>query len=120
MSRATSVSKSQAPRATERQLRQRYSSQQRLRAYLYGRLPLLLESLVSLGLVALVLLIDVLVLLAAPHPGGTPYTPVDGLIDALKLLTFQSGGDQQAGVGPLLYAANVLFALFFIQTNHTS
>ncbi len=101
-----------APRA----LLQRYSWRQRLRAYFYGRLTLLVESLVSLGLVGLVLLVDMVALVSANAntPGG--YSATDGLIAALRLLTFQSGVDQQHGVGPLLYAANVLFALFFIQT----
>jgi Trk K+ transport system NAD-binding subunit len=103
-------------RGTAPRRRQRYTWRQLLRASLYGRLPLLLESLVSLALVALVLLLDVIVLVSSHPESGPPYTALSGLVDALKLLTFQSGVDQQNGVGPLLYAANVLFALFFIQT----
>jgi Trk K+ transport system NAD-binding subunit len=63
-----------------------------------------------LALVALVLGLDTLVLVSA-HTSA-----VDALVESLRLLTFQSSVDVQHGIGPLLYAANVIFALFFIQT----
>jgi Trk K+ transport system NAD-binding subunit len=93
---------------------QRYSAQQRFRAYMYGRLPLLAESVVSLGLLVLVVLLDMLALLFT-HTGAG-YTPVDALIDTLKLLTFQGGTDTQQVIGPIIYAFNILFALLVIQS----
>jgi Trk K+ transport system NAD-binding subunit len=81
---------------------------------MYGRLPLLAESVVSLGLLVLVVLVDMLALLFTHS--GPGYTPLDGLLDTLKLLTFQGGTDTQQVIGPILYAFNILFALIFIQS----
>lgn len=93
--------------------RQRYGWWASLRAYLYGRLPLLAESLVSLALLAAVIGVDVVALLNS-HQAETL---IDALNSTLRLLTFQSSLDaNKSGPGPLLYFFNVLFALIFIQS----
>lgn len=116
MAPATSAASGQR-RRVDHVLRQHYTWRQRLRAFFYGRFPLLAESLISLGLLGLVIAVDVLVLLSSQSRSDqSNYSPLSALVEALKLLTFQSGNEQQTGIGPLLFAANLIFALFFIQT----
>ncbi|HLZ23352.1 MAG TPA: NAD-binding protein [Ktedonobacterales bacterium] len=92
-------------------LRQRYSPWQRLRANLYGRLPLLIESLVALSLIVLVVVADVLYYATHGVRGlGTE------LQDAIGLLTLNPAVRSSDQTGTALFVFNVLFSLVFIQS----
>src|SRR5690348_13852192 len=88
--------------------RQHYSLWQRLRAGLYGRLSLFVESLVAVGLLLLVLLLDVTYLLR----NGYSRDLGSALVDTISLLALQGQSivkhDQLA---QLLLVANVLFSV---------
>lgn len=91
--------------------RQRYTLWQRLRANLYGRLPLFVESLVALALIILVVLADVLYYLShGIHDIGT------SLQDAVGLLTLNPAVRTNGQAGTALFVFNVLFSLVFIQS----
>src|SRR5260221_1451183 len=93
--------------------RQRYSLWQRLRAGLYGRLSLFVESLVAVGLLLLVLLLDVTYLLQNHYSADL----ARALVDTISLLALQGqsiiGHDSGA---QLLLVANVLFSVLFAQS----
>jgi voltage-gated potassium channel Kch len=93
-------------------LRQRYTLWQRIRANMYGRLPLVLESLIALALITAILVVDVVFFL---HHGYS--TLGDALVATLGLLALQvpnvGHGDQTALT---LLAFNLLFSLLFAQS----
>src|SRR5258706_11165432 len=98
---------------TQAARRQRYSLWQRLRAGLYGRLSLFVESLVAVGLLLLVLLLDVTYLLQNHYSADL----ARALVDTISLLALQGqsiiGHDSGA---QLLLVANVLFSVLFAQS----
>lgn len=98
---------------TQSARRQRYSLWQRLRAGLYGRLALFVESLVAVGLLLLVLLLDVTYLLQNHYSKDLS----SALVDTISLLALQGqsivGNDSGA---QLLLVANVLFSVLFAQS----
>ncbi|HZC77050.1 MAG TPA: hypothetical protein VE258_04840, partial [Ktedonobacterales bacterium] len=98
---------------TQSARRQRYSLWQRLRAGLYGRLSLFVESLVAVGLLLLVLLLDVTYLLKNDYSKDLS----SALVDTISLLALQGqsiiGHDSGA---QLLLVANVLFSVLFAQS----
>src|SRR5260370_12395485 len=97
---------------TQSARRQRYSLWQHVRAGLYGRLSLVVESLVAVGLLLLVLLLDVAYLLQNGY-----HDLSSALVATISLLALQG----QSIVGPdsgakLLLVANVLFSVLFAQS----
>ena len=95
--------------------RQRYSWRQRLRASLYERAPLFIESLVSFALVLLVVLGDVLYLLM--HNPKDFGHPLAALSETLGLLTFQLQPIKENDpLGLVLLIFNIFFSLFFAQS----
>jgi len=97
---------------TQSARRQRYSLWQHVRAGLYGRLSLFVESLVAVGLLLLVLLLDVAYLLQNGY-----HDLSSALVATISLLALQG----QSIVGPdsgakLLLVANVLFSVLFAQS----
>src|SRR5258708_8337200 len=98
---------------TQRARRQRYSLWQHVRAGLYGRLSLFVESLVAVGLLLLVLLLDVTYLLQNDYSKDLG----SALVDTISLLALQGqsiiGHDSGA---QLLLVANVLFSVLFAQS----
>ncbi len=93
-------------------LRQRYTLWQQVRANMYGRLPLLLETLIALGLIAALFVVDSVFFL---HHGSA--TLGDALVATLGLLALQvpniGHGDQTTLT---LLAFNLLFSLLFAQS----
>ncbi|HZC77558.1 MAG TPA: NAD-binding protein [Ktedonobacterales bacterium] len=97
---------------TQSARRQRYSLWQRLRAGLYGRLSLFVESLVAVGLLFLVLLLDVTYLLQ--HGSQDISAALVGSISILALQGQSLVGNDQ--LGRLLLVSNVLFSVLFAQS----
>ncbi|MGO8946767.1 MAG: potassium channel family protein [Ktedonobacterales bacterium] len=93
--------------------RQRYSLSSRVRANLYGRGTLILESLIALLLLAAVLSIDIWFF-------ETHYANEDlpaALVDSFKLLTLQGSlTGVNGGLSEGLFIFNVLFSVLFIQS----
>lgn len=109
--RRTSTAARDEPVPRRQPLRQRYTPWQRLRASLYGRLPLLLESLIALTLIVLVVLADVLYYAThGVHNLGTE------LQDAIGLLTLNPAVRANDRAGTALFVFNVLFSVVFIQS----
>src|SRR5579872_6808525 len=107
--RTSTAAREPAPR--RQPLRQRYTPWQTLRASLYGRLPLLLESLIALTLIVLVVLADVLYYAThGVHGLGTE------LQDAIGLLTLNPAVRANDRAGTALFVFNVLFSVVFIQS----
>ena len=93
-------------------LRQHYSRWQSFRAGMYGRLPLIFESLIALALIVLILFVDIFFFL---HHGATDIG--GALIATLSLLALQTpniGHNDQGGI--VLLVVNVLFSILFAQS----
>ena len=99
------------PSRHEQPLRQRYTPWQLLRANLYGRLPLLIESFVALTLIVLVVAADVLYYLT--HGVSSLGA---ALQDAVGLITLNPTVRSDGRAGTALFVFNVLFSLIFIQS----
>lgn len=108
------ASESSIPRRVRGERRQRYTWWQRLRAGIYGRAPLLVESLLALALIALVVLTDAGYFLSVRDAGNIG----QALLDTLSLLTLnpavRPGPDDSFGAALVVF--NLLFSVLFVQS----
>lgn len=109
-----SASEASLPRRVRGERRQRYTWWQRLRAGMYGRAPLLLESLLALALIALVVLTDTGYFLTVGDAGNIG----QALLDTLSLLTLNPAvrPGPNDSFGAALVVFNLLFSVLFVQS----
>src|SRR6185437_6696502 len=100
------------PRRVRGERRQRYTWWQRLRAGMYGRAPLLVESLLALALIALVVLVDTGYFLSAREGGNLG----QALLDTVSLLTLNPNVRPNDSFGAALVVFNLLFSVLFVQS----
>ena len=109
-----SASELSRPRRVRGERRQRYTWWQRLRAGMYGRAPLLVESLLALALIALVVLVDTGYFLSVRDAGNLG----QALLDTISLLTLnpavRPGPDDSFGAALVVF--NLLFSVLFVQS----
>src|SRR5579859_570342 len=109
-----SASVASLPRRVRGERRQRYTWWQRLRAGMYGRAPLLVESLLALALIALVVLTDTGYFLTV----GDASNIGQALLNTLSLLTLNPAvrPGPNDSFGAALVVFNLLFSVLFVQS----